>query len=61
MHLIKHRQMKKRIFGSLLMGFLTVSAMGQVSKTLSPYSQFGLGTASMSMCRTPHPTLLLIR
>ena len=25
------------------MGFLTVSAMGQVSKTLSPYSQFGLG------------------
>ena len=44
MHLIKHRQMKKRIFGSLLMGFLTVSAMGQVSKTLSPYSQFGLGT-----------------
>lgn len=43
MQLIKQRQMKKRIFGSLLMGFLTVSAMGQVSKTLSPYSQFGLG------------------
>ncbi len=35
--------MNKRILGSLLAGFVTVSVMGQVSKTLSPYSQFGLG------------------
>ncbi len=35
--------MKKRIIGSLLAGLVTVSVMGQVSNTLSPYSQFGLG------------------
>lgn len=35
--------MKKRIFGSLLAGLMTLSAMGQISRTLSPYSQFGLG------------------
>jgi hypothetical protein len=36
--------MKKRYFATILMGVLALSsAMGQVSKTLSPYSQFGLG------------------
>ena len=35
--------MKKRYFATIFMGVLTLSAMGQVSKTLSPYSQFGLG------------------
>jgi len=35
--------MKKRIFGSMLTGLMAISAMGQVSNTLSPYSQFGLG------------------
>ncbi len=35
--------MKKRIIGSLLTGLVAVSTMGQVSKTLSPYSQFGMG------------------
>ncbi len=35
--------MNKRIIGSLLAGFVAVSAMGQISNTLSPYSQFGLG------------------
>ena len=35
--------MKKRIFGSMLAAFWAFSAMGQVSNTLSPYSQFGLG------------------
>ncbi len=35
--------MKKRIIGSLLAGLVAVSVMGQVSNTLSPYSQFGLG------------------
>jgi hypothetical protein len=38
--------MKKRIFGSMLAGFMALSAMGQISNTLSPYSQFGLGTLS---------------
>ncbi len=38
--------MKKRIFATLLTGILTVSAMAQVSSTLSPYSQYGLGTLS---------------
>lgn len=38
--------MKNRIFGSLLMGFLTLSAVAQVSSTLSPYSQFGIGVLS---------------
>jgi hypothetical protein len=35
--------MKKRIFGSILAGLMAISAMGQISNTLSPYSQFGLG------------------
>jgi len=35
--------MNKRILGSLLAGLVSVSVMGQVSSTLSPYSQFGLG------------------
>jgi hypothetical protein len=38
--------MKKRIFGSIFAGFMAFSAMGQVSNTLSPYSQFGLGVLS---------------
>lgn len=36
--------MKKRIIATILTGVVTVSALAQVSKTLSPYSQFGLGT-----------------
>jgi hypothetical protein len=36
--------MKKRIFSILLTGAVVLSASAQVSKTLSPYSQFGLGT-----------------
>lgn len=35
--------MKKRLLGSLLTALVALSAMGQVSNTLSPYSQFGLG------------------
>ena len=35
--------MKKRIFSILLTGALTLSVSAQVSKTLSPYSQFGVG------------------
>ena len=35
--------MKKRLFGSVLAGLMAFSAMGQVSNTLSPCSQFGLG------------------
>ena len=35
--------MKKRIFGSVLAGFWAFSAMGQISNTLSPYSQYGIG------------------
>lgn len=35
--------MKKRILGCLLAGFLSLSAVSQVSSTLSPYSQFGIG------------------
>jgi hypothetical protein len=38
--------MKKRIFGSIFAGFMALSAMGQVSNTLSPYSQFGIGMLS---------------
>lgn len=38
--------MKKRIFGSLLASLMVVSVMGQISSTLSPYSQFGLGVLS---------------
>ena len=35
--------MKKRIFGSVLAGIWAFSAMGQISNTLSPYSQYGIG------------------
>lgn len=35
--------MNKRIFATILTGAVTLSGMAQVSKTLSPYSQFGLG------------------
>ena len=38
--------MKKRLFGGMLAAVLTLSATAQVSSTLSPYSQFGLGTLS---------------
>ena len=40
------RSMKKRIFSGLLLGFMSIAAMAQVSNTLSPYSQFGLGVLS---------------
>ena len=36
--------MNKRIFGSLLVALMTVQMMAQESSTLSPYSQYGLGT-----------------
>ena len=35
--------MKNRYFSVVLLSVLTLSAMSQVSNTLSPYSQFGLG------------------
>lgn len=35
--------MKKRIFSGLLLGAFSLVSMAQVSNTLSPYSQFGLG------------------
>ncbi len=38
--------MNKRIIAGMLAGFLAVSAWGQTSKTLSPYSQYGLGVLS---------------
>ena len=38
--------MKKAIIISLVAGVWAVSAMAQISSTLSPYSQFGLGTLS---------------
>ena len=38
--------MKKRIIVSLLAGWVLLPSMAQVSTTLSPYSQFGLGTLS---------------
>jgi len=40
---IKKKQMKKRIIGSLLASVVSLTMMAQISKTLSPYSQFGLG------------------
>ena len=43
MELFKQRQMKNRLLGSLLMSLISMTVMGQVSRTLSPYSQFGLG------------------
>jgi hypothetical protein len=44
--MIKKRQMKKRIFSLLLTGTLTLAVSAQVSNTLSPYSQFGMGVLS---------------
>ncbi len=38
--------MKKQIIGSLFAAFLALPMMGQISNTLSPYSQFGLGVLS---------------
>ena len=35
--------MNKRLFATILMGAVTLSGMAQVSKTLSPYSMYGLG------------------
>ena len=37
-------KMNKRLFATILIGVVTLSGMAQVSKTLSPYSQYGLGT-----------------
>ncbi len=38
--------MKKRLFSGLLLAAMSLSSVAQVSSTLSPYSQFGLGTLS---------------
>jgi len=38
--------MSKRIFSSFFVGLLAMSAAAQVSSTLSPYSQYGLGVLS---------------
>ena len=38
--------MKKRFFVSILAGMMTLVAAAQISTTLSPYSQFGLGVLS---------------
>jgi len=46
MEMLEKKQMKRRIIGSVLMSLLTLGAMAQISSTLSPYSQFGLGTLS---------------
>ena len=35
--------MNKRLFTTILTGVITLSGIAQVSKTLSPYSQYGLG------------------
>ena len=35
--------MNKRLFATILTGAITLSGMSQVSKTLSPYSMYGLG------------------
>ena len=37
-------KMNKRLFATILTGAITLSGMAQVSKTLSPYSMYGLGT-----------------
>lgn len=42
----KQRQMKRRIFSLLLTGMVALSASAQISNTLSPYSQFGMGVLS---------------
>jgi hypothetical protein len=36
-------KMNKRLFATILMGAVTLSGMAQISKTLSPYSMYGLG------------------
>ena len=36
-------KMNKRLFATILTGAVTLSGMAQISKTLSPYSQYGLG------------------
>ena len=36
-------KMNKRLFAMILTGAVTLSGMAQISKTLSPYSQYGLG------------------
>ena len=41
--MIIKQNMNKRLFATILTGVITLSGMAQVSKTLSPYSQFGLG------------------
>lgn len=38
--------MNKRLFATILTGVVTLSGIAQVSKTLSPYSQYGLGVLS---------------
>ena len=38
--------MNKRLFATVLTGVVTLSGIAQVSKTLSPYSQYGLGVLS---------------
>jgi len=38
--------MKKRLFSGLLLAAMSLTSVAQVSSTLSPYSQFGLGTLS---------------
>jgi len=44
--IIKERKMKKRIIVSLLLGMALLPSNAQVSTTLSPYSQYGLGVLS---------------
>ena len=44
--IIKERKMKKRIIVSLLAGMVLLPSLAQVSTTLSPYSQYGLGALS---------------
>ncbi len=43
---MKNKQMKKRLFGSLLAGLVSLTAGAQLGSTLSPYTQFGLGALS---------------
>ena len=40
--IIKYK-MNKRLFATILTGAVTLSGMAQISKTLSPYSMYGLG------------------
>ena len=43
--IIKYK-MNKRLFATILTGVVALSGMAQVSKTLSPYSMYGLGVLS---------------